>query len=114
MNSEERAEITAERARSTAPVEPLVSPGQCFSTPIPCPECGGETEIEIDEYFTGSRKPTPYGFRLMCSAEEREFEAALDENREPEWEHDHWQSSWQAAIDRAYSWMIKSGIRVSG
>jgi hypothetical protein len=91
----------------------LVSPGERFETPVPCPECGGPTEIVIDEWETGTGHPKEGGFRLICCREEREFVEEVSGDMRHRDSHFYWQSAWQTAIHNAHMWMIKAGIKVS-
>jgi hypothetical protein len=91
----------------------LVKRGVRFETPVPCPECGGSTEIVIDEWETGTGHPKEGGFRLICCREERELEKGVSWDMSHGDMHFYWQSVWQTAIDNAYLWMIKAGIKVS-
>jgi hypothetical protein len=91
----------------------LVSPGERFETPVPCPECGGPTEIVINEWETGTGHPKEGGFRLICCREEREYVEEVSGDIRHRDSHFYWQSAWQTAIHNAHMWMIKAGIKVS-
>ncbi|MFA7454885.1 MAG: hypothetical protein WCZ10_10530 [Desulfobulbaceae bacterium] len=76
-----------------------------------CPECGGPCEVQVEEWEADTGIPTLGGFRLLCRAEEVEFAAALQEERDPAWEHRHFQSDWQPAISAAFA-CLKEHVRI--
>jgi len=84
---------------------------QFFTPPILCPECGGPLDVEISEWETDTGKPTEGGIIVYCRHEEEEEIRALAENDYPEWEHDHWQSTWQPTIDWIHKYIDQAGIR---
>jgi hypothetical protein len=90
----------------------LVRPGERFNCPLPCPECGGWTEIAIDEWESGTGMPKEGGFRLICIREE--FRSERNGYRDDRlWEkHFYWQSVWDTSLRNALIWMEKAGIRV--
>ena len=111
---ENRGELVMEEAagkseKTSSEISGVVRPGERIETPIPCPECGGLTEIVIEEWENETGRPIKSGFRLICSQEERGFEFdCRNENR-----HFYWLSVWLTSIDDAYIWMIKAGIRIA-
>jgi hypothetical protein len=90
----------------------LVRPGERFDCPVPCPECGGWTEIVIDEWESGTGMPKEGGFRLICIREE--FWSQRNGYRYScLWDkHFYWQSVWERSLCNALICMKTSGIRV--
>ena len=99
--------------KKTQDVAILIKPGDRLETPIPCPECGNPTEVAIDEWESETGWPKICGYRLLCSAEERESERALAHNELPRWKHLHRLMVWSKALYRTFLWMIENGVRVT-
>lgn len=96
------------RARVRAGVRPVAMRSSEFRR-LPkrftCPECGGRTLLEVDEWSTTTRTPTLGGFRVMCEAEDDELMRAMAEDEAPKWEHRHWQSDWMPLVDQVGRWI---------
>jgi hypothetical protein len=86
-----------------------IKAGDRFECPITCPECGGATEIVIDEWDTGTGEPKGDGFRLICMREENNSVMKVFQGDK----HTYRQSIWDESLRNALRWMKKSGIRVS-
>jgi len=63
-----------------------------------CPECGGRLIFEVNEWSTATGTPTPGGISVMCEAEEKELWSAMQQERDPEWQHRSWQSDWMPVV----------------
>ena len=91
----------------------LVKPGVWFASPIPCPECGGDTGIVIEEWETETGEPKEGGFRLICIREEMKSEF-YGYGQEHSWDkHFYWLTIWETTSRNALMWMKKAGIRVT-
>jgi hypothetical protein len=77
-----------------------------------CPECGGRTLFEVDEWSTATGMPTVGGIRVMCEAEEEELWRAMRQDEDPAWQHRHWQDPGWMGLIRSVERFCASRVRV--
>ena len=102
------AEIVAEfqRLRRAHGIPPIALTGwKHYRLPkhFECPECGGPTCFEVDEWSTTTGMPTAGGIRVMCVAEEEELDRSMQADEDPAWQHRHWHwqdQGWMGLIRR--------------
>jgi len=112
-----KAEITAEfqRLRRTHGLPPIALIGlKYYRLPkqFECPECGGRTLFEVDEWSTSTGMPSAGGIRVLCEAEEEEFDRAMQADEDPGWQHRHWQDTGWMSLIRRVERFCASRVRI--
>ncbi len=106
-----RAQLDALRNQLGLPKLLYVESGTTIALPprFVCPECGARLWVEVDEWSTQTRIPTPGGYQVICSAETREQWRAWqrDEDPDPQIEHRWWQCDWQPIIASVGKFLVR-------
>lgn len=108
-------EAAARRLRIARGLPPIALTGWKFyklPAHYQCPECGGRTVFEVDEWSTVSGMPIAGGIRVMCEAEEAEFDRAMRADEDPAWQHRHWQDQGWMSLIRSVERFCASRVRV--
>lgn len=109
-----RVEFQKARARRQLPPFLLLADKvQLLPKRFICPECEGRALVEVYEWGTKDGIPTSGGYTIYCQAEEEELMDAIAEDRDPEWEHRHWQDrGWMSLYSIVGRWLARN-VRVA-
>lgn len=110
----EAVALEFQRLRRTRGLPPyLVQAGGWLQLPkrFECPECGARVFIEVDAYGADTGIPSAGGISVSCQREEAELDASMQQDREPAWQHQHFQGTWAPLVRQVERWCARN-VRV--